>query len=322
MRDAAMQQIHGGLMKNEVARESSAPDARPSSFVSLLSGWVQQGMESFFATQRILLDVAMRQNASVMKSLRENLSDPQSSPVTLLSELAVEGTSNFIEAQRVLLDLAQRENEIVMGGIKERVVGSVPAVAFTDLVRRSIDTFVEMQQDFLTIAGKQSQGWLEAAKAGKPYDRSYMIDLAKDGMENFVRAQKKFLDVIAEETEKATGNKPLHLPKDMKKTELTKLAGQAASAFVDAQKKLLDVASQQVKVNLQVVGRASEMFTPFRVPLASLTGEGVKSFVDAEKALIDSMMKKDEPKRKGRATGRTAKKRVVRKRKVIAAVAV
>lgn len=308
-------------MRVEMVTDPSEHEARPSSFVSLLSGWVQQGMESFFATQRILLDVVMRQNASVMRSIRENLSDPNNSPTALLSELAVEGTSNFIEAQRILLDLAQRENEIVMGGIKERVNGSVPAVAMTDLVRRSIDTFVEMQQEFLTIAGKQSQSWLAAARAGKPYSRNYLIDLAREGMENFVNAQKKFLDVISDETEKATGNKPMRMPREVTKTELTKLAGQAATAFVDAQKKLLDVASQQMKVNLQVAGRASAMLNPFKVPLASLTGEGVKSFVNAEKAMIDTMMNKDvaKPKaRRGRQSAKSSgKKRVVRKRRAI-----
>ncbi len=33
-----------------------------SSFVSLLSGWVQQGVENFCADQRILVDLALRQN--------------------------------------------------------------------------------------------------------------------------------------------------------------------------------------------------------------------------------------------------------------------
>ncbi len=31
--------------------------ARESSFVSLLSGWVQQGVENLFATQRIMVDL-------------------------------------------------------------------------------------------------------------------------------------------------------------------------------------------------------------------------------------------------------------------------
>ena len=46
--------------------------------VSLLSEWVRQGTESFFATQRILLDLVMRQNANTISAVRERLSDVRS----------------------------------------------------------------------------------------------------------------------------------------------------------------------------------------------------------------------------------------------------
>jgi hypothetical protein len=272
----------------------STTQARPSSFVSLLSGWVQQGMESFFATQRILMDVAMRQNANTIKTIRESLANPEHSPVNMLTELAVEGTANFVEAQRILLDLAQKESEIIMNGVKERVAGSNTATAMADLVRRSIDTFVDMQQEFLTIANKQAQGWLHDAKAGNPYNSERMVELAREGMENFVHAQKKFLDVIAEETGKATADKE-PTGKMVKKTEMTKLAQESSKAFIDAQKKLLDLASQQMNVNLQMAGRAADMASPLRIPFAKLTGDGVKNFVDAEKALMDTMMKRGKP---------------------------
>jgi hypothetical protein len=283
-------------MRAEPKREPMNAPTRPSSFVSLLSGWVQQAMESFFATQRILIDVAVRQNANTMKAMRESLSDPEHSPASLLTELAVEGTSNFIEAQRILLDLAQEENELLMNGVKERVGGSNAAVAMTNLMRRSVENFVNMQQEFLTIASKQSQSWLHDAKAGKPYDRNRLIELAREGMENFVHTQKKLLDVISEETTLATSSKPDHAGKPAKKTEVAVLARESATALINAQKKLLDVASQQMKVNLQMAGRATDVTAPFRLPIAKMTGEGVKSFVDAEKALIDSMMKTGQPR--------------------------
>ena len=47
-------------------RTESRTHSREPSFVSILSGWAQQGAQSLFATQRILLDLAMRQNANVM----------------------------------------------------------------------------------------------------------------------------------------------------------------------------------------------------------------------------------------------------------------
>src|SRR5512141_1986027 len=106
-----------------------------STFLSLLSGWVQQGVESFFATPRVLVDVAMRQNAMAMESLRDVISDPENSPSAIMTELAVEGTSSFIEAQGILLNLVQQENDIVMNGIKERVGTTAPTAAMTDAIR-------------------------------------------------------------------------------------------------------------------------------------------------------------------------------------------
>src|SRR5581483_9139142 len=117
--------------------ESTHP--KDSSVLSLLSGWGQQGVQTLFATQRILLDLAMRQNASVMHAVREQLSHPHHSPTAILSEMAGEGMTNFIEGQKVLLDLAQQQNKILMNGVKERM-GEWPAAhAVTDMLRRSVD---------------------------------------------------------------------------------------------------------------------------------------------------------------------------------------
>lgn len=285
------------------------PTNHPSSFLTLLSGWVQQGVESFFATQRILVDIAMRQNAVAMKSLREGLSDPQHSPVAILTELAVEGTSSFIEAQRILLNLAQQENEILMNGVKERVADSVPATAVTDLMRRTIDTFLGVQHEFLKISSKQTLDWLEATKKGK-YAGTHLVDLAREGIEAFVHAQKKFLDVVAQETNRLATGKP-EKARVVRKTELAKLARDASNAFIEAQKKLLDVAGQQMNVNLKAATRTMELMTPSRLlPMANITGEGIKSFVNAEKALIDSMVRtRGGPKHAAKRPARRAPRR-------------
>ena len=59
-----------------------------SSFVSLLSGWVQQGVENFFATQRILVDLAMSQNANAVNLIRGRFADPEFCPAAVVTELA------------------------------------------------------------------------------------------------------------------------------------------------------------------------------------------------------------------------------------------
>jgi len=292
-------------VKAAPAAHRSAP---PSSFLSLLSGWVQQGVESFFATQRVLVDVAMRQNAILMKNFREMLTDPDNCPTTMMTELVVEGTSSFIEAQHILLNLVQEENDLIMKGVKERVSGSTTAAATSDLIRRSINTFVGMQQEFLRTTKKQTIAWLEDVNTGKAFTGSHLVDAAREGMDTFVLTQKKFLDIISEESSRALSGKA---PEKVKKTELSKLAHEGVNAFVEAQKKLLDVAGQQMNVNLNVATRAAGLLNPARlIPMANITGEGVRNFVEAEKALIDSMVKPHVEKKtpKPRAKGRAPRK--------------
>lgn len=293
-----------------------------SSLMSLVSGWLQQGFENFIATQRILVELAMRQNANAINAIQKRLSDKEVCPVAIMSEFAGEGISNFIEAQKVILGLAQRENEIIMSGVKERVGVSSVLSAMTDFFRRSVDNFLEMQHGFLKIASKQTQSWLDATKNGKSYDAAVLMTVAQEGMENFVRWQKKFLDIVAEETSNGLSGKGAETARKMKKTEVAALAKEVTEEFIDAQKRLLDVAGKQIDTNVRTAGRTVNMLKPFPfVPLGDLTREGVKNFVEAEKALIDTMMKKSTKgaiKAEGRMKPR-AKKAVRRPKPMVQA---
>ncbi|HET7441066.1 MAG TPA: hypothetical protein VFJ47_07180 [Terriglobales bacterium] len=304
-------------MPAAVKHEPSRTHPRESSFVSIVSGWAQQGIQSFFATQRILLDLAMRQNANVMHALREQLSNPHHSPSAILSEVAGEGMTNFIEGQKVLLDLGKQQNEILMSAVKERIGDWPAAHAITDLLNRSVETFNHMQEEFLKIAGKQTHTWMEAAKTGKVYEPQHLLDLAREGMETFVKAQKEFLDVIAEETTKATSGKRTNgVHKKVKKMELAEVARQATESFIEAQKKLVDIAGHQMNANVKTAGKAMEIFRPFPfLPLSELTREAVKSYVDAQKALMDAMVhpagaKAVRTERHAKRPARAAKKEV------------
>ena len=309
-------------MPAAVKTETSRTHPRESSFVTVFSSWAQQGVQSFFAMQRILLDLAMRQNASVMHALRQQLSDPHHSPTALLSEVAGEGMTNFIEGQKVLLELGHQQNEILMTGVKERVGDWPGAQALADLFQRSIETFIHMQKEFLKIAGKQTHTWMEAAKNGKPYPGDELLELARDGMENFVEAQKQFLDVIAEETAKATGGKHANgAGKKSKHTELSELARQATESFIEAQKKLVDVAGRQVNAGVKTAGKTMDLLQPFPLlPLSELTREAVKSYVDAQKALMDVVVNPQAASKRASKSERRVK-RPVRKEKAAAAVA-
>jgi exonuclease VII small subunit len=233
----------------------------------------------------------MRQNASVMHAVRQQLSDPHHSPTAILSEIAGEGMTNFLEGQKVLLELGKQQNEILMNGVKDRVGDSPQRRALIELLQRSVETFIDMHEEYLKIASKQTHTWLESAKAGKPYQPEHVIDLAREAMENFTKAQKRFLDVVADETAKATGGKHTNGGKK-KPVELSELARHATDSLVEAQKRLVDVAGKQMNAGAQSAGKALELLKPFPfLPLNELTREVVKSYVDAQKALMDVMVK-------------------------------
>jgi len=299
-------------MKQEV---KAAPQAQESSFVNLLSGWVQQGVENFFATQRILVDLAMRQNGTVIDVMREKLTAPDFQPVAVAKEFAGEGLANFIEGQKLLLGLAQRESEILATGMKERVGGFAVTDALMNTIHRSIDTYVEMQLEYLKAAGKQVHERLAAVKAGEEYEGDTLVELARGGLENFVQAQKKFLHIVAEEASNLTGGKEKVVSK-AKKAEMTHLAQEAADTFIDVQKKLMDVAARQIHVSLKTAGTAAKMMptVPYR-EIPDLTREGFRSFVEAEKAVIESVTRRPEPKKTVKPTARkrprAAKPRVI-----------
>ena len=299
------------------ATKHESTHTKESSTVALLSGWAQQGVQTLFATQRILIDLAMRQNASVMHAVRQQLADPKYSPTAILSEIAEEGMTNFMDGQKVLLELGKQQNEILMTGVKERVGDWPAAHALTDLLRRSVDTFIEMQEEYLKLASKQTNTWLESAKAGKPYQPEHAVDLARESMESFVKAQKKFMDVIAEETAKATGARHNGAPKKIKPTQLTELARKATDSLMEAQKRLVDVAGRQVTAGVKTAGKTFEILKPFPfLPVSELTREAVKSYVDAQKAVMDVMVK---PPHVAAKTERHARKPVKKVKRAAAA---
>jgi len=257
--------------------------------MSIMTGWAEQGVQSIFATQRILLDLAMRQNENVMQAVREQLSDPDYCPAAILSEAAGDGITNFIAGQKLLLELGKQQHEILMEGIKERVGGWPAAQAMTSLLQRSVETFIHMQQEFLNIAGKQTHHWVEAAKEGKPYEYEHLVTMAREGLENFMKTQKRFLDVISDEAANSKGEEPM---RKMKKTELAELAKQATESFIEAQKNLIELAGKQMNANVKTATKAANLLRPFPfVPFADLTREGVKSYVDAQKALMNTVVK-------------------------------
>ena len=191
---------------------------------------MQQGVENFFATQRILVDLAMRQNGTVIDVMREKLTAPDFRPVAVVKEFAGEGLANFIEGQKLILGLAQQESEILATGVKERVGGFAVTDALVDTIRRSVDTFVEMQLEYLKSASKQVHGRLAAVKAGESMTATRWSNWPAMGWKISCRRRRSSCMSVAEEAPKLTSGKEMTVSK-AKKTELTE-AGAGGGRFL------------------------------------------------------------------------------------------
>ena len=262
----------------------------PADILSLLTAWMNQGIESFSATQRIFEDVAMRQSAMVAGTAQKEMNNLDSS-ASILAELAVRGTASFIEAQKILLKLTQEENDIFTNAVEGCIGESAPRIAAAELMRRTLNTFVRLQQEFLKTTTRQFEVLLQAATNGPVPQPTEVAELARQEVEKFVEAQNKFLDLVAQAVTKGIGGKREPMTKE-KKTVLSKLAHQATTAFIEAQERMLSVFSQQMKVNLKAASQTMRvMSNGGLVPITSLTREGLQNFMAAERALIDALVK-------------------------------
>lgn len=281
-------------MREDVRHESPRTHPQESSAISLTSGWVQQGVQSYFATQRILADLVMRQPSTVMHALQERLSDTRHSSAIVLSELGGEVMANSADAYKVLLDLVQRQNEIIMADMEERAQNSSAAMAMTNLLRQRVDTVIRMQREFLKIAGRQTRVWMADATSGKLPGGAAMADLARDAMDRFVSAEKQFLDAVAEATKTAAHGKVVtRRARKVKKAGLVDLGRRASESFVEAQKALVDVGARQMNANLKLAGKTIDMLRPLVIPpIAQWTRNGMKGVVEIQEAVANTVAKR------------------------------
>ena len=148
----------------------------------------------------------------------------------------------------------------------------------------------------LDLAGAQSEAALAAIKEGKPYEGKNLAEIAREGLENFIHTQKKFLDLVLAVAQPKTNAKPGRKGvKAAERKELTALAKEGVETFVQSQQRLLALAASQIQETLKA---AREVVTPSPEPSTSL-GEfarrGAENFINAQKSLLDLATKTFAP---------------------------
>lgn len=274
------------------AREKNAPhETSPS---SLLTGWARQGVQSFVAAQKILMDLAAQENALLIGMMREGLSKPGARLGASVAGLAEKGVENLAAAGKILLDLAADETAIAVDGLKEGLPLPTAAGTLAEVARHRVDTFVEMQKNLLDATASQARALANTLREeGKVQPVVHLAELARRGITGFVESEKKFLDLASQEVTAATkGDKRAHKPPRDRIEVLTKAAREGAEKYIDTQKKLFELALEQLE-NTRKAGR--EQYKAARKEMSpsfgELTEKSVKNFVAAEKSLLDLAMK-------------------------------
>ncbi len=286
-------------------REKKSPRTSPPS--NPLMGWARQGIESFVAAQKIVLDLAAQENGLFFGMAREHLVKPAFRPSAMLAGVAEKGVKDFTTAGKILLDLAAGETALVVDGVKEGLRLPVAAGAAVDLVRHRMDTLIGMQKRLLEAAAEETHAVAESYREGQGLMAGAKVaELARRAVEVFVESEKKFLDLAAHEVSAATnGGKPSGKPRERMEV-LTKLARESAEKYMDAQTRLLELAIEQLETVSKVTGeRKAAVRKPLERSWGELTEKSVKNLVAAEKSLLDLAIK---PK-KGPARHETRKAR-------------
>ena len=270
-------------------REKKATRAAPPA--SLLVGWARQGMGSFMAAQRILLDLAAQENALLLGMAREQFGKDGIRPAAKLMEMADAGVKNFTAAGKILLDLAAGETEMMVEGMKEVLPLPAGAGAMADVVKHRMHTMIGLQKEMLNAAEEQTRAIAKSVRDGDGmHAMTHAAELARRGMEGFVESEKKFLDLAAHAvTTAAKENKGMKAPRDRMKV-LTGMVKEGAEKYMGAQKKLLEMTLEQ----LETMGKAENKKTEpkeGKSVWADLTEKSVKNMVTAEKSLLDLAMK-------------------------------
>jgi hypothetical protein len=274
------------------AREKK--EAQTASPGSLLTGWARQGVQSFVAAQKILMDLAAQENALLIGMVRERLSKSGFQPGISVAGLAEKGVENLASAGKILLDLAADETALAVDGLKEGLRLPAATGAVAEVVRHRVDTFIELQKSLLDATAEQAHVVAESYRAGeKMMAAANVAELARRGMEGFVESEKKFLDLAAQEVSAAAkGDKRSTKPPKERMEVLTKVAREGAEKYIATQKKLMDLAIEQLEEAAKPSREHKETPKKDAPPLwGELTEKSMKNFVTAEKSLLDLAMK-------------------------------
>ena len=295
-----------------------------------LMGWAREGVHSFVAAQKILMDLAAHEKALLVGMVRERIGKPGFRPGASMVGITATGVRNLTNVGKILLDLAADETALAFDAVKEGIRLPVMAGTMSEVLRHRVDTLISLQKCMLDVTAEQAHALAESYQKGEGMPAATsVVELTRRGIEGFVEREKKFLDLAAHEVSVAVrGGKRTNKEPRKRIEVLTTVAREGVDKYIETQKKLLDLAIDQLEATVEVArGRKKAAQQEARPLLKELTGKSVANIVAAEKSLLELAKKpmkraSREEARKGARTQRRAhypaKKQMARAHKAAA----
>jgi hypothetical protein len=199
---------------------------------------------------KILLDLAADESAVVTDALKEALRLRPS--FAALVDLIPRGVGTLIEMHKHLLDMvAGQTRELVEAYRDDKPL--MAGARLTTMTRRTIESFIETQKTFLDQIAEQ----VNIATQGKEpkvirRERSKVLtQLAREGVEKFIDAQRGLLELTMERMETNERVRARPVPR----TSLATVARESVQNFTTAQKSLLDLALKPIAMPVETEKR-------------------------------------------------------------------
>lgn len=200
----------------------------------------------------------------------------------LLGEWIRQGTEGFVAGQKILLDLAAQQNALALNIIRERVGLSRPsAKKWADFAGKSVKTLLDVQRNVLDLVVRQNSILESSIKPRLPYApiRGF-AEVFHKGLDNFVEAQKQFLNTVQVQTEGVVGD--IEEGKTPELSRLVTVARGGMTTFLESQKKFLDIVQEQVTAETAEGEEAGPA-----LDLLDMIKQSVDAIIETQQQLLD-----------------------------------
>ncbi len=220
-----------------------------------MAGWAPamadlagQGAQSFLASQKTMLDLALQQNLTSVAAMK-NASNNNPAAQSILDMMA-KGAESYAGMQKQFLDMAAQQTEMATKAAREGrpAAAAIPMEQFAEMSKQATDAWVATQKNILDMVQQHTASMAERAKApaadasaaGAPAPAADFASMARQGFEQYMEGQKKFVETAQQQMAEAarmwTTGAAYRPP-----VTLNDLARQGMDAWVTTQRAMLDL---------------------------------------------------------------------------------